>query len=177
MTLKSILLVSLLMFSFTGCTSYPIKTVEHVDLNKFSGKWYVLAGRFTPLETGVNNAIESYKLNPDGENIEISFTYNQDSFDGKVKSIPQKGWVVNKTTNAHWKVSPLWPLRFDYLIVALADDYSWTAIGVPDQDYLWIMARDYKNADSTIQSAVNKLKEFGYDSTIEVTVPHQYNGN
>lgn len=174
MGFKSLLLLAILLIGFASCTSSPIKTVESVDINKFSGKWYVLAGRFTPLETGVHNAIESYKLNPDEDNIEISFTYNQDSFDGKVKSIPQKGWVINKTTKAHWKVSPLWPLRFDYLIVALAEDYSWTAIGVPDQDYLWIMARDYKNADATIETAVKKLNEFGYDSTIKVTVPHKY---
>jgi apolipoprotein D and lipocalin family protein len=157
-----------------ACSSQPIKTVEKVDLKKFEGPWYVLAGRFTSFEKEVHNGIESYKLNPDADNIEISFNYNKGSFTGEKKSIPQTGWVVNKETNAHWKVRPWWPLKFDYLIVALADDYSWTAIGVPSQKYLWIMARDWENPEPTIEAAVKKLNEVGYDSTIDVRVPHQH---
>ena len=159
---------------FSGCTSQPIKTADKIDINKFMGKWYVLGGRFTSFEKDVYNATEIYKLDPDEDNIDIDFKYNKGSFNGQVKSIPQRGEVYNKTTKTHWKIKVFWPLKFSYLIVAVADDYSWTAIGVPDQDYLWIMARDYNNPEATIATVTKKLNEIGYDSTIKVTVPHSH---
>ncbi|MCE3010189.1 MAG: lipocalin family protein [Proteobacteria bacterium] len=175
--MKSIL-VSLMSLVLFGCSSFSskdesMKTVAQVDLKKFMGDWYVLAGRFTPLEKEVHNAVEVYTWNEKEERIDIGFTYNKGSFDGKVKSIPQKGWIHNQKTKAHWKVSPLWPLKFDYLIVGLAEDYSWTAIGVPDQSYLWIMARSPENPEATVQKAVSALQAVGYKSDQLVLVPHK----
>lgn len=157
-----------------GCASHPYNTVEKIDLPRFMGTWYVLGGRFTPLEKGVHNGVETYSLNPDENNIKIGFTFNKDSLTGKVKSIPQKGWVFNKATKAHWKVQPWWPFQFNYLVVAIADDYSWTAIGVPDQQYLWIMARDWKNPEPIMAAAIKKLNDIGYNATIDTKVPHQH---
>ncbi len=162
--------------SVTGCATTPlnVKTVESVDISRFMGNWYVLAGRFSFLEKDVHNGLETYTWNADQQRIDVGFTFNQGSFTGPQKSIPQKAWIYNQATHAHWKVSPLWPFKFDYLIVALDSNYQWTAIGVPDQKYLWIMARDYKNPEATIQEAVLQLNRAGYDSTQMVRVPHQW---
>ena len=108
-----------------------MKTVEKVDIQRFLGDWYVLAGRFTFLETDVHNALERYTWNAAKERIDVAFTYNEGSLTGKQRSIPQKAWIHDSATNAHWKVSPLWPFKFDYLVVALDESYRWTAIGVP----------------------------------------------
>ena len=151
-----------------------MKTVDHVEINQFMGSWYVLAGRFTFLEKEVHNAVEKYTWNEQDQRIDVDFTYNRGSLTGPLKSIPQKAWVYDPKTNAHWKVSPLWPLKLDYLIVALDKNYQWTAIGVPNQKYLWIMARDWKNPEPTIQAAVQKLVEAGYDASNMVRVPHQW---
>ena len=148
-------------------------TATDVKLKNFMGSWYVLAGRFTFLEKDVFNAVEQYTWNEDEKRIDVSFNYNKGSFDGIKKSIPQKAWVENHTTNAYWKVSPLWPLKFDYLIVDVAEDYSWTAVGTPNQKYLWIMARDPKKAQEVIAEVVQRLNKKGYDATIETVVPHQ----
>jgi apolipoprotein D and lipocalin family protein len=114
------------------------------------------------------------KKNTPGIRIDVDFTYNKGSLSGPQKSIPQKAWVYNHDTNAHWKVSPFWPLRFDYLIVGLDENYRWTAVGVPDQKYLWIMARDWKNPEATVQEAIQQLKASGYKTENLVTVPHQW---
>ncbi len=167
--------ISLISLLITSCSSTPaFKTVEKVELGKFMGSWYVLAGRFTFLEKNVHNAVEKYTFIEKENYIDIDFTYNKDSLTGEKKSVPQKGYVENTTTNAHWKVSPLWPFKFDYLIVALADDYSWTAIGVPDQKYLWIMARDWKNPQPTIDRAIKQLQAVGYNVENLVNVPHNW---
>jgi len=42
------------------------------------------------------------------------------------KHIYQKGWIYNTKTNAHWKISPLWPFKFDYsLRPRLSVDSDW----------------------------------------------------
>ncbi len=151
-----------------------MKTVKKVDIKKFMGPWYVLAGRFTFLEKDVHNGVERYNWNEEKNCIEVDFTFNQGSFSGPKRSIPQTAWIFNQSTKAHWKVSPLWPFKFNYLIIALEKNYSWTAIGVPDQKYLWIMARDWKNPETTVEEAMKRLNEIGYDTKNLVRVPHQW---
>ncbi len=159
-----------------GCstTGITLKTVEKVEISKFMGDWYVLAGRFTFLEKDVYNGIERYTWNQVKNRIDVDFTYNKGSFKGPKKSIPQTAWVFNEESKAHWKVSPLWPFKFDYLIVALEENYRWTAIGVPDQKYLWIMARDWRNPESIIKEATKRLNEIGYDTKNLIQVPQQW---
>ncbi len=175
MIMKKILAL-IIFFMTAGCstTGNNVKTVEKVEIDKFMGDWYVLAGRFTFLEKEVHNGLERYTWNQDKKQIDVDFTYNKGSLTGPKKSIPQKAWIYNQVTNAHWKVSPMWPLKFDYLIVAMDTNYRWTAIGVPDQKYLWIMARDWKNPEPIIKEALSKLNENGYNTKDLVHVPQQW---
>ncbi len=171
--MKSLLVA--LGLSLAGCSHSPqIETVNYLDLDKFMGTWYVLGGRFTAFESEVHNGVEIYEWNSKEKRIDISFTYNKGGFDGKVKSLPQKGWVVDTQSNSRWEVSPFWPLKFDYLVLEVADDYSWTIIGVPNQKYFWIMARDWKNASLIVAESLRRLKARNYDTTDMVLVPHQH---
>ena len=163
----------LILFFLFGCSSVEYnKTVEKIDIEKFMGRWFVQAGRFTFLEKGAFNAFETYTYNKAEDRIDIDFTFNKKSLDGEKKSIPQKGWIHNKNTNAHWKVSPFWPLKFDYLVIDLAADYSWTAIGVPNQKYLWIMSRSPSFDEQQIREVLDRLNEKNYDIGELVTVEH-----
>jgi len=54
-------------------------------------------------------------------------------------------------------------LKLGYLIIDLADDYSYTVIGVPSRKYLWIMARDSSLPYDIYQSILTKVKKQGYD--------------
>lgn len=158
---------------FCPSTCYD-KTVSYLDLNKFMGQWYILAGRFTVFEKGFHNSIETYQYNSETKQIHMNYTYRKNSFTGDVKSVQKTGWVHNTETNAHWKISPFWPLQLDYLIIDIAEDYSWAAIGIPNQKYLWIIARDHHNAEAVISIAVQRLDKLGYDSTQLTKVPHKH---
>lgn len=149
------------------------KTVDYVDMNRFMGKWYVVAGRFTPLEKNVFNAVETYSWNSSKQMIEIDFKYNKGSFTGPVKKIPQKGWIKNQKTNAHWTVSPIWPLKFDYLVIGLGENYEWTAIGVPNEAYLWIMTRDPEISAQNLDAILDYLEGVGYNTDNLVLVEHE----
>jgi apolipoprotein D and lipocalin family protein len=165
----------ILLFLLMGCAvNKPFKTAESVDLDKFVSKWYVIAGRLTMFEDGAHNAVEDYSWSENKEFIKINFYFNQDSFDGKIKEIPQKAWVHNFETNAHWKVRPFWPLKLDYIILDVADDYSWTAVGVPSQKYLWIMAKDWQMSEEKLEEIKLRLKNIDYSTEEIIRVPQKW---
>jgi len=147
------------------------KTVPHVNLPRFMGKWYVIASIPTMFEKGAVNAIETYTWNEEDQLIDIDFRFRQDSATGKEKSIPQKGFIFDKNSNAEWRIQPFWPLKFAYLIIDLAKDYSDTTIGVPDRGHVWIMAREPSLPATRYNAIVAKLKSLGYDMSALKTVP------
>ncbi len=171
---SSIVFLSFLMTLATTAFAQveSFKTVDYVDRDRFMGAWYVQAGRFTPLEKDVTNALEKYTWNNEKKSIKIDFSYNQGSFQGPVKKIPQTGYIQDKT-NAHWKISPLWPLKFDYLIVALDPDYQWTAIGVPSQKYLWVMTREAQFPKERLEQVLKEIEAVGYPVDNLTIVPQQ----
>ena len=171
MFMKAIILIFFIM----GCSvGKPIRTVESVNLDKFLTKWYVIAGRLTYFEKGAHNAVEDYSWAENKEHIKINFYFNKDNYSGEVKSIPQKAWVYNTTSNAHWKVRPFWPLKLDYIILDIAEDYSWTAVGVPNQNYLWIMAKDWKMSDEKLQEIIKRLNNIDYSTKDIIRVPQKW---
>ncbi len=156
--------IRLLPFVFLlGCGGVKYsKTVDNVDIQRFMGDWYVIAGRTTFLEKGATNSLEQYSWNEEKNRIDITFTYNKNTFDGPLKTIEQKAWIHNSKTNAHWKVQPLWPFKLDYLVIALDKDYQWTVVGVPNQAYLWLMARVKSMSEEKIKSILKDVAATGY---------------
>ena len=161
------------MLTLASCSHNMPKTVDYINKDKFMGSWYVIAGRFTFLEEGQHNSIETYTWNEKEQRIDIDFRFNKDRFDGKLKSLPQKGFIYNTQTNAHWKIQPFWPLKLDYLILLCDPDYQWTVIGVPSQKYIWIMAREKQISEETLQKILQKLKNIPYDTKNIVRVPQR----
>ena len=60
--MRQALLATLSAVSISGCAGNslpPVETVEHVDINRFMGDWYVIAAIPTFIETDSYNAVES----------------------------------------------------------------------------------------------------------------------
>lgn len=138
------------------------QVVTEVDIPRFMGDWFVIASIPTPFEKGVYNGLESYKWNEEAKRVDISFTYRKGGFNGKKGEITQKGWILDDNTKSHWVVQPFWPLKFDYLVIDLAEDYSWTIVGVPNKSYVWIMARQSVLSPENYQLAIKRLTHLGY---------------
>ncbi len=167
--MNPILYISVFFLSFlAGCSttdkSLPDQpTVDHVELPKFMGRWFVIASIPTSFETDAVNATETYTWNAEAERIDIDFRYRKEKPDGEEKSVPQKAWVENTQTNAEWRVRPFWPLKFAYLIVDLAPDYSDTIVGRPGRENVWIMAREPRMSEVRYRQLLRKVEGFGYD--------------
>jgi len=141
----------------------PVESLKRVvDLQKeYMGDWYVLGNIPTPLEVGVRNGIERYTWDDKHKLIKVTFDYYAKGSD-KPSQMKMRASVANDPINTHWKLDPKifgipLPLGLDYLIIDLAEDNSYTIVGVPDRSYLWIMIRDipseYINTNVPIKDA------------------------
>ncbi|MFC1898255.1 lipocalin family protein [Candidatus Cloacimonadota bacterium] len=168
--IKLIIVIFLLMLS--ACKGYDMKTVEKVDIDRFMGDWYVIGIIPNFIEKYAINGIESYEL-LDDDRVKIDYRFT-DSRNGQVKHMQPKGWIYNKETNSEWRVQFLWPLKFPYLIIDLAEDYSYTVIGVPNKKFVWIMSREPEIAEEQYSAIIANLKTVGYDIDKIVKMPQKW---
>ena len=150
-----------------------METVDYVDIDRFMGDWYVIANIPTFVEKGAHNAVENYSIDDDGS-IATRFTYRKDGFDGKEKEYSPRGFIVDTTTNALWGMRFVWPIKADYRIVYLNDDYSITVIGRQKRDFVWIMAREPEITDLEYQELVDFVISIGYDASKLQRVPQSW---
>ena len=81
--------------------------------------------------------------------LQISFQYMPKGAN-KLSTSSLRAAVRNPPTNTHWSVDLQFnlgirlsvPVPAAYLILDLAEDYSYTTVGVPDRSYIWIMISD-----------------------------------
>lgn len=171
--MKNTLLLLPLITLLSACGSQnlkPIHTVEHVDLKRFMGDWYVIANIPTFIETDAYNAIETYAMNDDGS-IATTFTFHDGSPDGELKKYEPTGFIVDEQSNALWDMQFIWPFKAEYRVIYLDADYQTTIIGRTKRDYVWLMSRQSKIEDSSYASLLTFLKEQGYDINKVQKVP------
>jgi apolipoprotein D and lipocalin family protein len=166
--------LAVLVLLLSGCATVPndpLPTVRNVDLQRFMGDWYVIAAIPTTIEKEAYNAIERYDLNPDGT-IATTFTFRKGGFDGPLKKYTPRGFIRDPQSNAVWGMQFIWPIKAEYRIVYLAEDYSRTVIGRTRRDYAWIMARQPSIPEENYHAMVRFLEEQGYDVSRLRRVPH-----
>ena len=161
----------------TGCATLAdideIRTESYVDLDRFMGDWYVIAAIPTAIEKNIYNATETYRLDDDGT-IATTFSFRKGGFDGKQKTYSPRGFIRDPSSNAEWGMQFIWPVKADYRIVYVNDDYSQTIIGRNKRDYAWIMARTPTISAEDLFERVGLLREQGYDIDKLKLIPQQW---
>jgi apolipoprotein D and lipocalin family protein len=152
---------------------FEMRTVDYVDLDRFMGKWYVIASIPTVVERDAHNAIENYELQPDGT-IATTFTFRDGSFDGELKTYTPTGFVQDTETNAEWGMRFVWPIKADYRIVHLDRNYTQTIIGRNKRDHVWIMARTPTIPEADYNELLERIAGLGYDLSKVRRVPQQW---
>jgi apolipoprotein D and lipocalin family protein len=175
MTTRTIL-ATLGVLALAGCSSVPrepVPTVQSVDLERFMGDWYVIANIPTWIERDAWNAVESYRIDDDGS-IATTFTFRKGGFDGPEKRYTPRGYVVDRTSNAVWGMQFVWPIKADYRISYLSDDYGQTVIARDQRDYVWIMARTPQLSEADFARLSEFVASMGYDMTKLRKVPQRW---
>ncbi|AFH48699.1 Outer membrane lipoprotein Blc [Ignavibacterium album JCM 16511] len=143
-----------------------LKTVDYVDLKKYAGLWYEVAkipNRFQ--SQCVKGTTAKYTLKENGEIEVINSCIDKDGELDKTEGVAR---VVDKNSNAKLEVSffsifgwrPIWG---DYWIIGLDENYQWAIVGTPGRKYGWILARQPKLDNETLEKIYSILKEQGYN--------------
>lgn len=166
--------VALIALGLAACSDEgePMETVSYVDLERFSGDWYVVAGIVTSMEEKAYNPVETYEVAGPGR-INTTFTFNKGAFDGKQKTFKPKGFIRNSDTNAEWGMQFFPLVKLDYRIIYLNDEYETTVIGRQKRDLVWIMARTPSIDEAEYAQIVSMLDEVGYDTSKIRQMPHE----
>ncbi len=166
-----VILLSCFLIFATGCgdmnkpAKTPLKTVSHVDLSRYLGKWYEIARYPNRFQKDCRGSRATYSLLENGKIAVLNECYDKTA-PGKLRSAKGKAWVVDQTTNAKLKVSFFWPFAGDYWIIELGKDYEYAVIGHPDRKYLWILSRTEEMAAPLYQAILLRLEQHGYDSSL-----------
>jgi len=176
------ILVSVLAILTVGLTranaqnTGPPKTVDYVDLERYTGLWYEIARIPNGFQDQcARNVTAEYVLRDDGRIDVINRCTKEDGSKDEAKGLAR---VEDKESNAHLKVSffsilgwrPVWG---DYLVIGLGDDYDYVLVGSPDRKYGWILAREPKLSVAKLTQLHQQLRAQGYDisnfaSTVQV---------
>jgi apolipoprotein D and lipocalin family protein len=170
---RSFPLILSVILMVSACSDHAkptIPPVSHVDLPRFMGAWYVIAHIPSRIERNAYDAVESYELRPDGR-IQTTFRYRDKSFSAPIKTMRPVGTVRPGTQNAVWGMQFIWPIKAEYVIVYLNEDYSQTIVGRSARDYAWIMARTPTISDADYIRDVQRLSTLGYDISQVRRVP------
>jgi apolipoprotein D and lipocalin family protein len=169
----SVVILIAVLLSGCGAKLPPLKTVASVDIQRFMGDWYVIANIPTSIEKEAYNAVESYRLDADGT-IATTFTFHKGAFDGPLKTYKPRGFIRNTTSNAEWGMRFIWPIKAEYLITYLNENYTRTIIARNKRDYVWIMARTPAIPEEDYTMLVAELAAQGYDTSRLQKVPQRW---
>jgi apolipoprotein D and lipocalin family protein len=168
MIIKSILIVTVLLtaFLFGQNSMSGLKTVDYVDLVKYSGLWYEIAklpNRFQ--KHCAKNVTAEYKLRADKKIDVINSCIEEDGGIDKAEGIAK---VVDLKTNSKLEVSfvSIFGIQLfwgDYWILGLDDNYEYAVVGTPSRKYGWILARTPQLSGEKLNEAFEVLKAQGYD--------------
>ena len=141
----------------------PLRPVQHLDLPRYMGDWYVIANIPYFAEKDCFDSIESYALRADGD-IDNWFTCRKKSFDAPLtRKAAARAVVHDKVSNAIWHVRFFGVFSVQYFVLGLGPAYQWTVVGHPSRNYGWLLARGKTLDPLTYQRAMSTLATQGYD--------------
>ncbi|MGY0040449.1 lipocalin family protein [Pedobacter sp. NJ-S-72] len=147
------------------------KPVEKVDIMSYAGKWYSLCSIPTFMDKNWHETTETYVIHPDG--YYAVFTTYKLPGDKETKYVRSKLIVVRGTSNAQLKAQFVWPLKVDYWIIELGEDYSYVVVGHPKHKHLSIMSRKPELSQEQLDEIIWRCQEKGYDISKLVSQEHK----
>ena len=168
-------LLALVVFSIKALAfgaDEALETVEHVDLERYLGKWFEIAR--LPLrweKKCASNVTATYTSQVDGK---IGVLNNCKKSNGKIIQAKGTARLASKDdrSNAKFKVTFFWPFSGDYWILDLDPDYRWALVGNPSRKNLWILSRLPNLDREVINTMLTKGQALGFDTSKVIMTKH-----
>ena len=139
----------------------PLKLAPVVDLDRYAGRWYVIANIPYVLEKGNVGAYVEYHFK-DGKVQDLYFAHPK-TFSTPLSKSEGHGYVVDGTHNARWRVTFLWPFYVTYPILYVSSDYQVALVGYPDRSLGWVFSRKPHMSNTELKVLLKRFAAQGYD--------------
>lgn len=146
--------------------------VEKVDIMAYAGKWFVITALPGTVHQNWKDTTETYVIHPDG--YYAVFTTYKVSGDPSQRYVRSKLFVVRGSGNAEMKSQFVWPVRMDYWIIELAEDYSYSVVGHPKHKQLSILSRKPNLDPELLAEIVERCRLKGYHTAELCSQQHQH---
>ena len=149
----------------------PLKPVADVDLDRYMGRWYLIAN--IPYFAERNNvaAYVEYRRGDDGL-IEDDFSARK-SFDqprfvkkGEIEIFPD-------THNAEGRITFNPFPGQDFTVLYVDKHYQYTVIGHPSRNFCWVFARQPAMPDEAYYKLLRVLSDNAFDVSRVLKIPHR----
>lgn len=155
--------------------SNEVHSVPTLDLNKYLGQWFEI-GRL-PLkweDARASSVTAHYALQDDG-NVEV----DNRCFDNEGKpsqsigrAAPVSGEPGQLTVSFLPKFIRWIPFtEGDYWVLKVDPNYSVALVGSPNQENLWLLAREWKISDDLVRTYLDEARAQGFDLSEWITTP------
>ena len=165
----------LLCGALSGCPM--LETVPNVDLGRYQGLWYQVAGFPFPPTDNLVGITADYILLDDGT-VRVENRGFVGSFDGNEDVIEGIARVVDETTNS--KLSVSFPSVFgglfpgQYWIIELDEEnYNYAVVSDSLRFTLFILSRTPTLDQETFDMLIDNLDARGFDTSRIVSIPQQ----
>ena len=138
----------------------PMPVVDKVDVARYLGTWHQVAWIPNSFQGDcASDTKATYTL--DGADLRV---LNQCK-DAKGKTTEANGIakIVEGSNNAKLRVSFFRPFYGNYWVLALDPDYKWVLVGEPKRSFGWVLARENKLDEATLNKVLDRAVSLGYD--------------
>ena len=155
------------IFAFLASVMLPIacsgQKVDNSPVSSFIpdnylGNWFEIARFDHGFERDVQFATARYTMTDKGT-IKV---INSGIRNGRTKTSVGKAKFTD--TPGMLRVSFFGPFYSDYIVMMLADDYSYALVGSKSQNYLWILSRTPQLPERTMNAILTEARSRGYDT-------------
>ena len=155
-----------------GAGQPKLVLAKQVDLERYFGRWYIIANIPYFAERGNVGAYVEYARRPDGQISDV-YVAHEDGFTSPPSRTEGRGYVVEGTGNALWRVTFFWPIYVSYPIIYVDAEYRVALVGYPDRSLGWVFAREPEMDDGLYRQLLQRFAAQGYDITQFVRVPQR----
>jgi apolipoprotein D and lipocalin family protein len=140
-----------------------MRTVSHVDLKRYQGKWYEVARLPLSWEKKcASDVTATYTLRADGK---VDVLNECRKFDGTMTRSHGTARVASKDgSNSRLKVTFFWPFSGDYWILDLDSEYRWALVGTPNRKHLWVLSRTPSLDKDVFEGLMGKARALGFET-------------
>ncbi len=137
-----------------------IPAICDVDLSRYMGTWYEIARLHNTFEEGLDYVTAVYQLRSNGK-VDVT---NTGIKGGKSRSAKAVAWVPDQQCPGKLLVSFFRPMRSQYNIIRLDEDYRYAVVAGSRMNYLWILSREPRMDDDLYDELVHFISGVGFDS-------------